>query len=142
MTQRAASTILIFMMAIAGARKVADYPVPAGAATLRAGARWITIEASSGTAATDGELYGINSTLLSHREPGCAYPCEERDLLPRWELQDPQWRELILSMKEGETRRVWILEKPEQEPRVYDVTLASVDRLDSEGRAIVGTGAP
>lgn len=135
--------VMLVPIAIFGCvRKVADYPIPAGASTLSSGARWVTIRSSAGVPAITGELYGVNWILLSHTKGGCTYPCEERELLHRSELKDVRWREVVLSMRAGETRRVWIVETPKQEPRVYDVTLASVDRLGPDGQALVDTASP
>ena len=136
------TTLVLSIVTFGCVRKVADYPVPANASTLSSGVQCMTIKSSKGEPATGGELYGVNWTLLSHTKRGCTYPCEERELLPRSELKDPRWREVILSMREGEIRRVWIVEKPKQEPRVYDVALASVDRLGPDGQAIVDTSSP
>jgi hypothetical protein len=136
------TTLVVSTVIFGCVRKVADYPVPANALTLSSGVRCVTIKPSKGQPATAGELYGVNWTLLSHTKRGCTYPCEERELLPRAELKDARWREVILSMHEGEVRRVWIVEKPKQEARVYDVVLASVDRLGPDGQAIVDTSSP
>ncbi len=130
------------MALIACARKVADYPVPPSATVTASGLRTVVIKPGSGASAKDGELYGVNWVLLSHTKRGCEYPCVEREFFPRSELKDPRWREIILMMRQGETRRVWIVEKPKQEPRVYDVILASVDRLGPDGQAIVDTASP
>lgn len=136
------ATLVLSIVICGCVGKVAEYPVPANASTLSSGVRCVTIKPGKGETATAGELYGVNWTLLSHTKRGCTYPCEERELLPRAELKDARWREVILSMREGEVRRVWIVETPKQEPRVYDVVLASVDRLGPDGQAIVDTSSP
>lgn len=105
--------------------------------TTKSGVRYVTLKAGTAEYALNGQLYGVNSVLLSHTRRGCDHPCEQRDLMPRSELKDERWRDLILSMREGETRRMWIVEKAGEEPRVYDVTLASVDRLGPDGQAVV-----
>jgi hypothetical protein len=139
----AQTTALLFLLAVIGCvRKVADYPAPPNAKVTPSGVRSLTVTPGKGEPATAGELYGVNWTLLSHTKRGCDHPCVEREFFPRSELKDPRWREVILSMREGETRRVWIVEKPKQEPRVYDVTLGSVDRLGPDGQAVVDTSSP
>lgn len=134
-----AAAVLSAMLVLACERKIADYPIPANATTTKSGVRYITLRTGTAESALDGELYGVNSVLISHTKRGCDHPCEQRDMMPRSELKDDRWRDLILSMHEGETRRMWIVEKPNEEPRVYDVTLASVDRLGSDGQAVVDT---
>jgi len=125
------------MLVSACESKVANYPVPANAMTTKNGVRYVTLKAGTAESALDGELYGISSVLLSHTRRGCDHPCEQKDLVPRSELKDQRWRDLILSMHQAETRRIWIVEKAGEEPRVYEVTLASVDRLGPDGQAVV-----
>ena len=134
-----AAVVLSTMIATACERKVANYPIPANAMTTKSGVRYVTLRAGTAESALEGELYGVNSVLLSHTRRACEHPCEQRDMMSRSDLKDQRWRDMILSMHEGETRRVWIVEKQNEEPRVYDVTLASVDRLGPDGQAVVNT---
>jgi hypothetical protein len=48
---------------------------------------------------------------------------------------DPDWRALLLNMREGDKVRAWIRLRDVNRFREYEVFLARVDRLDAHGLA-------
>jgi hypothetical protein len=117
-------------------REVKTFPVPKGAHGVTADMQYVTLRSGTGLAAMDGGIWGVETLLLSHRERDCHYPCEHYALYRRFDWHLDPWNPLVKTMREGETRRVWLKVPNRSEPLVYDVTLASVVKTDSAGEPV------
>jgi hypothetical protein len=79
-----------------------------------------------------GELYGYDYGAVG------VLGVSDRDedhLMVRRDQLNPDWRSVLLNMREGDTVRAWIKSKDTNRFREYEVFLARVDRLDIHGRA-------
>lgn len=128
--------IAVLVMAVACSRKVKEYPTPSDAIQLGA-LQYVTIEVGSGRRALDGEIWGVESRLVSHTERGCDYPCKRYMLYRRFSPQFEPWNGLVKTMREGEIRRVWLKRRGRKDPVVFEIELASVVRTDTRGEPII-----
>jgi hypothetical protein len=128
--------IAVLVVAVACSGKVKEYPEPSGAIPL-GNLRYVPLVAGRGRAALDGEIWGVESTLVSHRERGCDYPCKRYLLYRRFSPQLEPWNALLRTMREGEIRRVWLKLPGRNEPVVFEIELASVIRTDARGEPII-----
>lgn len=85
----------------------------------------------------DGEIWGVESKLISHTERGCEYPCKRYQLYKRFSRDLEPWNSLVKTMREGEIRRVWLQRPDRAEPVVFEIELASVVRTDAAGEPII-----
>ncbi|HEY0160043.1 MAG TPA: hypothetical protein VGF28_22340 [Thermoanaerobaculia bacterium] len=128
--------VVFLILSLGCSRKVKDYPVPRAAQKLD-GMVCVTLRHGDGPPAMSGGIWGVESRLMSHTEQGCAYPCKRYLLYPRLSQQLEPWNGVVRTMREGEVRRVWLTLPQHNEPRVYDIELASVVRTDSAGEPII-----
>lgn len=135
MNRRALAAVIALCAVRCDRGKVADYPIPPNAA--RAGRlTYVVLHPGNGSPANEGGIWGVKAKLISHRRPGCDYPCETYLLYRRNDRSQP-WGDLVSDMRQGEIRRVWLTSRNRSEPLVYEVELVSVVRVDSSGKPVV-----
>jgi hypothetical protein len=124
--------VLVIVVAMHCSREVPSVFLPRDAKKVGANVYTRLVLHGQGPLATCGELYGYNASVVGIF--GVSDKDEDHVMLRRDQL-DPDWRALILSMREGDRARAWIKVRPGNGFREYDVFLARVDRLDQQGRA-------
>ena len=116
-------------------RRIAEYPVPIGAQQTPSGTKYVVVKAGDGDPATVGGIWGVEEKLVSHSHPGCPIPCTRYMLRPVADRYHDQFREWLVTMREGEIRRVW-LEGDDGTTRVFEFKLASVVKTDAAGNPV------
>jgi hypothetical protein len=109
--------------------------IPPAAARLTDGVYIVVLEKGKGLSGNCGELYGYDSTEIGRSWFRRSAHGEDHAMLKRSELS-PEWRTVLMSMREGDSVRAWIKQSTGAF-RVYEIRLARVDRLDATGVALV-----
>ena len=134
--------LLVLVVQLAACqRRVVDYPVPRSARVASNGMKYVVLRPGDGRAASAGGIWGIEWKLVSHTKPGCEFPCTTYALHPARDARIAQWRALLVTMREGEVRRVWV-RWPGKEEEAYEVALASVVKTDAAGNAVIEHSYP
>jgi len=127
--------LLVLALSVSCERRVADYAVPTHALRTRFGIEYVVVRPGDGEPATAGGIWGVEEKLVSHSVPGCPYPCTRCMLRPVADPYHNEYREWLLTIREGEIRRVWLV-GADGKTRVFEFKLASVVKTDTAGNPV------
>ena len=133
--------VFVVTAVVACSKQVKRYPIPPDASRAD-GLVYVKLKSGDGRSAMEGAIWGVASTLMSHTERGCDYPCKRFMLYPRFSRQLEPWNGLVKTMREGEVRRVWLTLPGRTDPSVFEIELAAVVRTDSAGEPIIENQLP
>ena len=118
-----------------------DYPVPDGAQQTKSGVKYVVIRPGDGAPATAGDIWGVEEKLVSHAAPDCSHPCTRYMLRPIAHPYHDRYRDWLVTMREGEIRRVWLV-GADGKMRVFEFELASVIKTDAAGNPVYADPYP
>jgi hypothetical protein len=137
---RSAVLFVVLLLACAATaacdRKVRRYDVPPNAVTTSSGTQYVVLRQGRGRSARDAGIWGVKWTLISHKRYNCAYPCSTDILDSRSAATFGPWRDVLISMRRDEIRRVWIRLPKKSEVETFDVELHSAIATDAAGQPI------
>src|SRR5688572_1703216 len=112
-------SLVVFILGMALMASCADEAtpeVPSGAHTTPDGARWIRVRSGCGLTGADGEFWSVEWSYVPADDFGVHVYNGKLDA----KLYDP-FRDNLVSMKEGERRRVWVPNQGKDEYWVADL---------------------
>lgn len=107
-------------------------PVPVGAKQTADGARWILVRSGHGLRGADSRWWSVDWEYVPKDDDGKHVYNGSSDM----PIYDP-FRSNLLSMREGEIRRVWVPRADGKGYWVADLHLERVFKMDSNGEPII-----